>query len=402
MVNIPFEIFDYEIYGYAALAIAAVVLSVVTIRRKAALSHWVADNALNADADEAMPLPALSVIVLTSGCDAELLASNIPLMMSQNYPDFEIIVVNADASESVDDAMILLQVEYPQLRSTFIPDSTANVSKRKLGITLGVKAAKNDIVVVTSAKCRPQSDLWLRCIGRHFDDYTDVVLGYSHNDHNNDRGLGHRYRTFDNCDDASRYLAAAIHGNTYRACANNVAYKRSAFFAVKGFSSSLNLKYGDDDIFISEIADGDNVAVELSPESILVEHNDSFAYTSKLNKERHFFTQKFLRSRIPGIRLLTNVAYYLYLLLAAAGVAYPAMLYLNGDGEWLKPTVLASVAAAIYLTETLIFIFAKRRTATVLQSPRHFFCLPLFRFAKPFINGLLNWHSQQGDNYTWE
>lgn len=262
MVNIPFEIFDYEIYGYAALAIAAVVLSVVTIRRKAALSHWVADNALDADADEAMPLPALSVIVLTSGCDAELLASNIPLMMSQNYPDFEIIVVNADASESVDDAMTLLQVEYPQLRSTFIPDSTANVSKRKLGITLGVKAAKNDIVVVTSAKCRPQSDLWLRCIGRHFDDYTDVVLGYSHNDHSNDRGLGHRYRTFDNCDDASRYIAAAIHGNTYRACANNVAYKRSAFFAVKGFSSSLNLKYGDDDIFISEIADGDNVAVE--------------------------------------------------------------------------------------------------------------------------------------------
>lgn len=133
-----------------------------------------------------------------------------------------------------------------------------------------------------------------------------------------------------------------------------------------------------------------------------MEHNDSFAYTSKLNKERHFFTQKFLRSRIPGIRLLTNVAYYLYLLLAAAGVAYPAMLYLNGDGEWLKPTVLASVAAVIYLIETLIFIFAKRRTATVLQSPRQFFCLPLFRFAKPFINGLLNWHSQQGDNYTWE
>ncbi len=50
----------------------------------------------------------------------------------------------------------------------------------------------------------------------------------------------------------------------------------------------------------------------------------------------------------------------------------------------------------------VIFIFAKRRTATVLQSPRQFFCLPLFRFAKPFINGLLNWHSQQGDNYTWE
>ena len=402
MEYIPFEIFNYEIYGYAALALAAVVLSVVTIRRKAALSHWVADNALDTEHDDVQPLPALSVIVLTSGCDTEQLISNIPLMMSQNYPDFEIIVVNADASESVDDALTHLLVEHPQLRSTFIPDSSANVSKRKLSITLGVKAAKNDIVVVTSAKCRPQSDLWLRCIGRHFDDYTDVVVGYSHNDHSNDRQFGHRYRTFDNCDDAARYLAAAIHGNTYRACDNNVAYKRSAFFAVKGFSSSLNLKYGDDDIFISKIADGDNVAVELSPESILVEHNDSFRYTSMLDKERHFFTQKFLRSRIPGIRLLTNIVYYLYVLLAAAGVAYPAILYLNSDGEWLKSTVLASAAAATYLTETLIFIFAKRRTATVLQSPRQFFCLPLFRFVKPFFNGFLGWHSQQGDNYTWE
>lgn len=402
MVNLPFEIFDYEIYGYAALALAVVVLSIITIRRKAALSHWVADNAIDSDAEETLPLPPLSVIVLTNGCDADRLDECIPLMMQQKYPDFEVIVVNIDTSESVDDALTRLQVGYPRLRSTFIPDSTANVSKRKLGITLGIKAAANEIVVVTSAKCLPQSDQWLRAVGRHFDDYTDVVVGYSRNDHSDDRSLGHRYRAFDHLTDAARYLAAAVHGNTYRACANNVAYKRSVFFAVKGFSSSLNLKYGDDDIFISEIADGDNVAVELSPESILVERNDDFPYTSKLDKERHFFTQKFLKSRVPGIRLLTNAAYYAYIMLAAAGIAYPAILYANGDGEWTKPVVLASTAVALYLSETLIYIFAKRRIAKVLQSPRQFFCLPLFRFVRPIINGLLNWHSQQGDNYTWQ
>lgn len=403
MYFFPFEIFDYELYGYAALALLAVVLSVVAIRRKSALSHWVADNAMDADdADEVLPLPAMTVVVLAEGCDSDKLVDSVPLMMGQRYPDYEVIVVNVDTSESVDDVVSRLQVDYPGLRSTFIPDSASNVSKRKLAITLGVKAASHDIVLITSARCMPQSDLWLRAMGRHFDDYTDVVVGYSRNDHDDDLGFGHRYRAFDHAEDASRYLAASIHGYTYRACADNVAYKRSAFFAVKGFSSSLNLKYGDDDIFISEIARGDNVAVELSAESILVERNDDFAYVSKLDKERHFFTQKFLKSQIPGIRLLTNSAYYLYLLLVVAGLAYPAYLYLTGDGSWLKPVSLASTAAAFYLTETLIYIFSRRRIARVLQSPVQFFCLPPFRFARPLVNGMLNWHSQQGSNYTWE
>lgn len=400
---LPFVIFDYEVYGYAGLLLMAVVLAVVAVRRRAALSHWVADNAMDADdADDVLPLPALSVIVVAEGCDSDVLAEGIPLMMAQRYPDYEVIVVNADTSETVDDAVTRLQTDYPQLRTTFIPDSASNVSKRKLAITLGVKAAKNDIVVVTSSRCLPQSDLWLRAMGRHFDDYTDVVVGYSHNDHSDDRAFGHRYRAFDHAEDASRYLAAAVHGYTYRACANNVAYKRSAFFAVKGFSSSLNLKYGDDDIFINEISHGDNVAVELSVESILVERIEDFAYVSKLDKERHFFTQKFVKSQIPGIRLLTNAAYYLYLLLVVAGLAYPALLYFTGDGSWLKPVVLGSVAAAVYMAEALVYIFSRRRIARILQAPRLFFCLPLFRFVRPLVNGMLNWHSQQGKNYTWE
>ena len=401
---IPFEIYNYEIWGYACLVVLATVLIVVSVRRRRALSHWLADNALDAEQEEALPLPGLSVIVLTDGCDSDALANVVPAIMEQNYPDFEVIVVNTDKSEAVDDELMRMQIAYPKLRSTFIPISSTNVSKRKLGITLGVKAATRDIVVITSAKCMPQSPLWLRAMGRHFDDYTDVVIGFAHNCHADDTAAGHRYRAYDQTIDASRYLAAAIHGCTYRANAYNVAYKRTSFFKMRGFASTLNLKYGDDDIFISQMADGDNVAVELSPESILEEHHsEDYANYVRLDRQHHFFTQRFTPSHVPGIRLLNAVGYYAFTLLSLAAVAYPVALYLQGDPmQFIKPAVLASIAVAVYLAETLVHIFAVRRIARVLQAPRPFFCIPPFRFVRPIINAKLSARASQAKNYTWE
>lgn len=402
MEILPFDINNYEIIGYGLLLTLAVLLSVVAVRRKATLSHWLADNALDTDSEETpLPLPGVSVIVLAAHADADYMEESIPLMMEQDYPDFEVIVVNMDKSEAVDDAIIRLQMVHPTLRATFIPGSSANVSKRKLGITLGVKAARHDVVAITSAHCFPQSRLWLRAMGRHFDDYTDMVLGYSHNRHADDRAFGHRYRTYDTTADAARYLAAAIHGCTFRGNADNIAYKRSAFLAVKGFSSSLNLKYGDDDIFVSQVADGDNVAVELSPESILESRYVDYAYFYKVNKERHYFTQKFLPSKMLGIRILTQIAYYAFLLLTAAGIVYPALLAADG-ADIVKPVALASLALAAYLAEVLINIFAQRRMAKVLQSPLLFFSIPLFRFVRPIINTVRNSKAPQARNYTWE
>ncbi len=401
MEILPFDINIYEIIGYGVLLLLAVVLSVVALRRKAALVHCVADNALDPDEESLLPMPGISVIVLAAHADADCMEESIPLIMGQDYSEFEVIVVNMDKSEAVDDAVIRLQMTYPTLRATFIPGSSANVSKRKLGITLGVKAARYDVVAVTSAHCFPQSNLWLRAMGRHFDDYTNMVIGYSHNRHADDHAFGHRYRAYDATADAARYLAAAIHGNTFRGNADNIAYKCSAFHAVKGFSSSLNLKYGDDDIFVSQVADGDNVAVELSPESILEAHYVDYAYFYKINKEHHYFTQKFLPSKMLGIRILTQIAYYAFLLLVAAGIAYPAVLFING-ADFMKPTALASLAVVAYLAEVLINIFAQRRTAKVLQSPLLFFSVPLFRFVRPMNNIVRNSKAPQARNYTWE
>lgn len=399
---IPFDIYNYEIAGYAALALLAVVLSVVTIRRKAAISHNIADNAFDADEVVDEQLPPMSVVVLIDACDALTAEETIPEMMGQDYPDFEIIAVDTDKSGVTDDVLTRLSLRYPNLRTTYIPNSSSNVSKRKLAITLGIKAAKNDVVLITSGRCRPQSAEWLKAMGRHFDDYTDVVIGYSRPDFKDDFHRGRRLRAFDVTAEAVRYLAAAIHGKAYRACGRNVAYRKSLFLAAKGFASTLNLKYGDDDIFISEIAGSDNTAVELSPESILTEHTDGFPSRRRMEKEQHLFTAKFLPGLSNAVEHLRVWAYRLYLLLVASGVAYPVYLFLGNPMEWLKPVALLSVGLALYLTEVSIYIRAYRVCARLLQSPRLLCSLPPLRFVRPMVDEILSTKARRGANYTWQ
>lgn len=401
--TLPFTIYGHELAAIAALLVLACLLSARTLLKKAALRRCAADCAgIRQEGETARQLPPVSVIVYTRSCDLEEAERNLPLIMEQDYPaPFEVIAVNIDESEEIDSALTRMAIDHPTLRATFIPGSSANVSKKKLAITLGVKAAANDIVLVTAANCRPRSDRWLASMTRHFDDTTGLVIGYSHNLPESDRAFGHRYRSFDTVTEAADYLSAALRGHTFRGNGNNIAYKKELFFANKGFSSSLNLKYGDDDIFISEIARMCDTAVEISPESILEESHQDYPYRFKIEKRRRAFTAKFVRSGHFATSALATAAYYAFLLLTAAAIAYGAYLAAVA-GIPAKGAAIAGAGAALYLAETLIHIFAYRKAAAALSSPRLFFTLPLFRFVRPIINACHNSKSAQAGNYTWE
>lgn len=401
--TLPFTIYGHELAAIAALIILACLLSARTLRKKAALRRCAADCAgMHQEEGAAQRLPPVSVIVYTRSCDLEAAERNLPLIMEQDYPaPFEVIAVNIDESEEIDSALTRLAIGYPTLRATFIPGSSANVSKKKLAITLGVKAAAYDTVLVTAANCSPQSGLWLASMTRHFDETTGLVIGYSHNLPESDRAFGHRYRSFDTVTEAADYLSAALRGHTFRGNGNNIAYKKELFFANKGFSSSLNLKYGDDDIFISEIARKCGTAVEISPESILAESHQNYPYRFKIEKQRRAFTAKFVRSGHFATNALYTAAYYTFLLLAAATIAYGAYLAAT-DGNPEKGAAIAGTGAALYLAETLIHIFACRKAAAALSSPKLFFTIPLFRFVRPMINACHSSKSARAGNYTWE
>lgn len=239
-------------------------------------------------------------VIIYSQDEAEALEALLRDVLAQDYPaPMEVIVVNEGESSDVRDTVGMLQAAHRNLYLTHTPDGARNLSRKKLAITLGVKAARHATVVVTAVGAQIRTDRWLRGMMRHFspDSPVEVVIGYAAQMPDADDGRGSRCRAFDSAVGAARWLGAAIAGHPFRASEFNVAYRRETFFRNKGFSRSLNLHFGDDDIFISEIATGANTAVELGDESIVGVLSHNYSHALRLSAIRHIFTESHIRRR---------------------------------------------------------------------------------------------------------
>ena len=99
-------------------------------------------------------------IILAPYENAHELEHYLPLILEQDYPDFEVIVVICKGDSDTEDAMKRL-ADNPHIYCTYVPDSSRYMSRKKLAVTLGVKAAKNEWILLTDAQCYPTSTHWL-------------------------------------------------------------------------------------------------------------------------------------------------------------------------------------------------------------------------------------------------
>lgn len=208
-------------------------------------------------------------------------------------------------------------MEHHNLRQTFIPDEAHNLSRRKLGISLGVKAARYQHVVLTCAECRIKSDLWLRHMAVPFAKGLDVSLGFAYID-----GVKEGLNRYDEAMVGVQWLSAALLGKPYRGTGYNLGYNRDLFFKAKGFSKSLTLHYGDDDLFINQIATGDNTGVVLTPGSVVaVEWPDPKRHLRDL-RLRHCFTARFLPKGVSRLFGFSTLMAWLWLAGVVAGIVF--------------------------------------------------------------------------------
>lgn len=210
--------------------------------------------------------PPLSVIICARE-ESENLRRNLIAILEQDYPQFEVIVINDGNTDESEEYLTQLEEKYPHLYHSFVPESSRYISRKKLAVTLGIKASKHDWLVLTEADCTPQSNQWLRRMARNFTPRTQVVLGYSGYDHS--KGWLPKRVAFDNLFTAMRYLGFALAGSPYMGIGRNLAYRKDLFYTHKGFSDHLNLQRGDDDLFINQAANAENTRVETAPEAVM-------------------------------------------------------------------------------------------------------------------------------------
>ncbi len=192
-------------------------------------------------------LPSISVVVYAHN-DAASLEQLLPLMLEQDYERYEVIVVDDGSYDDSRDVVSEMMQSYGNLRLSFSPDDTRSLSRKKLSLMIGIKAAKGDIIVTTNANCRVMSNQWLRLLARNFVAGIDVVLGYSHYHYSRDKKPGRYYRIYDTAVTARQWVLSAVDGVPYRGVSDNLAYRRQVFFDNAGFSGSIDLRWGDDDV----------------------------------------------------------------------------------------------------------------------------------------------------------
>ncbi len=361
------------------------VRTVLTYRRRA--DHERPDKP---DADY---LPA-SVIIYSQG-DADNLHRMLDRILGQDYPAaFEVIVVNEGESADVRDTVSMLRATHHNLYLTFTPEGVVNLSRKKLALTLGIKAARYDTVVLTTTAVDIESDSWLRRMMYPFDrdGKVELVLGFAYIDPEEDQAFGRRQRAFDFVADSMRWLGVAIAGKPFRGVEYNLAYRKDTFMRNKGFAHTLNLHYGDDDIFISEIARPDNTVVEISEDSIVrLRHgNHPRLYTERVL--RRIFTEGFIKRR-P--RFLSPLAGWLQIGAIGCGVAAGIIGYPN-----LQPAIVALV---IVIAMCVLDIMVWRNAMKALKSRTLMLTIPLLSITYPLRKVSHHIRSRIGKQkkYTW-
>ena len=272
-MNLSLDISLPVILIIAAVAVLYALLWPVYLWRIRRVTHAVnkanAEEASDKDTYEGF-LPAVSVVIYSSGGENSL-RRVLQQVIGQDYPSpFEVIVVTDGQSPECSAVVGEFRRIYSNVYMTYTPDDARNVSRKKLALTLGMKAARYDVVVHTTAAVSIDSDRWLYEMARPFGLGAIVAIGYAYVPSGIDDKAGRRRRMFNTKADAVTWLSAAIAGKAYRGTEYNLAYLRQAFFDNKGFSHSLNLHTGDDDLLIYELASQNpgKVAVVLAQDSM--------------------------------------------------------------------------------------------------------------------------------------
>lgn len=245
------------------------------------------------------PLPAPSTfppvsVVICARNEAERLEKFLTLVLEQDYPNFEVIVVNDCSWDNSEDLLEALALNHKHLKVANIKFVDKHEHGKKFALTIGIKAAVNEILLLTDADCYPTSNQWIKEMMHGHSTNKNIVVAYGKYEKQN--STLNTFIRFDAFFIAVQFLGNALKGNTYMGVGRNLSYKRELFFAAKGFASHMHILSGDDDLFINEVATKSNVAVVINKDAITVSLPKQTWKEWFRQKKRHHSTAKHYKS----------------------------------------------------------------------------------------------------------
>lgn len=251
--------------------------------------------------------PPVSLIICARN-EAVNLKSNLPAFLEQDYPEFEVIVVNDCSEDDTAEVLDSFAKKHSNLKICTIKKDRKFTHGKKLALTIGIKSAKHDILLLTDADCTVESKEWIKYMTRNYQDKNDIVLGVGL--YKKRKGLLNLLIRYETAFIAMQYISMARIGRPYMGVGRNLSYRKQLFFDNRGFASHLKLESGDDDLFISEVSNKSNTVIENHPQSITWSEPETKFRDWIKQKKRHLTTGKFYQQpvkRILGLEYLSRI-----------------------------------------------------------------------------------------------
>jgi len=260
-------------------------------------------------------------VIICARDEAANLAKNLPGSLVQAYSTtHEVIVVN---DNSFDDSKYLLEEferNFKHLKIVELKQEAKMIPGKKFPLSVGIKTAKHEIVLLTDADCVPSSEHWIEKIQESYDDSTEIVLGYGA--YHKKKGLLNRLIRWETFHTALQYLSYALAGKPYMGVGRNLSYKKVIFFRHKGFSSFNHISSGDDDLFINTAATKNNTKINISQEAFTLSDSPSNWNQWIKQKRRHYSTAKYYKPLHKFLLGLYSLSHFLFFPILITAIAF--------------------------------------------------------------------------------
>ncbi|PTX19397.1 cellulose synthase/poly-beta-1,6-N-acetylglucosamine synthase-like glycosyltransferase [Pontibacter mucosus] len=287
-------------------------------------------------------------VIVAAHNEQDNLFELLPQLLDQDYPEFEVLLVNDRSDDDTEFYTYELERQYPNFRVVTVKKTPDYLNSKKYALALGIRAARYEHLLFTDADCRPCSPHWIAKMQAGYDSGTEVVLGYS--PYVQLKGFLNQLIRYETLLTGIQYLSQANAGRAYMGVGRNLSYTKSCFFKNKGFASHIKLTGGDDDLFVRDAASNSKVTIVIDKEAQTASIPKKTFREWVVQKRRHLSVGGRYRAadrRRIGAFIGANILFYILFLI---------LLVLNSH-----LAILGALAGVRYLAVFPVYLAAARR-----------------------------------------
>ncbi len=279
-------------------------------------------------------------VIICARNEGDNLTEFLPKILTQNYPNFEVIVVNDCSFDNTEDVLREYKEVFTNLKAITVKEDDYYKHGKKFALMVGIKGATHEHLLLTDADCVPDSDNWIASMMQGYNNGAEIVLGYG--PYMKEKSFVNKLLRYDTFLIALQYISLALKGKPYMGVGRNLSYKKSLFFKHKGFAGHSHIKSGDDDLFINQAANKTNTSVVLAKDSFTHSVPSKKYSEWRDQKLRHLSTAPLYKSSTKNSLGFFYIVNYLFHGLAIASLCFKETALLAG-GIWLLKIIVQTI-----------------------------------------------------------